>query len=139
MIKSFELQEEELKLEIFNLKMMNQEMQQFKDPFKEKTKEDKPVEEVADSEKFYSKMIDDLKDSQTAIYELDNEQNLKKEIIKNMETLLKNILQNSKTDQGIQVDEGDLQWTPDNMISRYLPHPLPKPTKVDNGSTQVER
>ena len=89
MIKSFELQEEELKIEIFNLKMMNQEMQQFKDPFKDKNKEDKPVEEVADSEKFYSKMINDLKDSQTAIYELDNEQNMKKEIIKNMETLLK--------------------------------------------------
>ena len=138
MIKSFELQEEELKMEIFNLKMMNQEMQQFKDPFK-KQKEDKPVEEVADSEKLYSKMINDLKDSQTAIYELDNEQNLKKEIIKNMETLLKNVLQNSKTDQGIQVDEGDLQWTPENMISRYLSHPLPKATANDTELRKTEK
>ena len=42
-----------------------------------------------------------------------------------MDTLLRNVLQITKSDQGVQVDEGDLKWTPDNIISQNLIAPLP--------------
>jgi len=125
--KAAQLQEEEFKLEIFNLKVLNQEMQQFKEPIKEKEKkEDNPEDDVVDSEKIFDKMGKEIGESQRAISALENEQNSKKEILLNMDKLLKQVLQFSKQDKGIQCDEANLQWTPKNMIDSVLSQPLPK-------------
>ena len=97
-LKAAQLQEEELRLEILNLKVLNQEMQQFKEPIKEK-KEDNPEDDVADSEKIFDKMGKEIGESQLAISALENEQNAKKEILMNMDRLLKQVLQHSKQDQ----------------------------------------
>ena len=70
-------------------------------------------------------MLDGLYDSQAVIQELEKQQNEKKEVIKNMDTLLRNVLQITKSDQGVQVDEGDLKWNPENIMSQNLTSPLP--------------
>jgi hypothetical protein len=40
--------------------------------------------------------------------------------------IILDLLQVSKQDQAIQVDEATLQWTPENMISSVLQKPLTK-------------
>lgn len=135
-IKAAKLQEEELRLEIFNLKSLIQEMQQFKEPIKDK-KEEKPEDDVADSEKIFDKMGKDLGDAQSAIADLEEQQTKKKEIFTNIEKLLKEVLQHTKQDQCIQVDEANLQWTPENMISKVLSQPLPKISNEDNVGIQT--
>ena len=135
-IKAANLQEEELKLEIFNLKSLIQEMQQFKEPIKDK-KEDKPEDDVADGEKIFDKMGKDLGDAQSAIADLEEQQTKKKEIFTNIERLLKEVLQHTKQDQCIQVDEANLQWTPENMISKVLSQPLAKVGSEENVGIQA--
>ena len=48
-----------------------------------------------------------------------------------MDRLLKQVLEHSKQDQCVQVDEGDLQWTPEHMMNNVLPQPLPKISNED--------
>jgi hypothetical protein len=52
--------------------------------------------------------------------------------LKKMDILMKDLLQVSKQDQAIQVDEATLQWTPENMISSVLSKPLVKFTSNDD-------
>lgn len=78
-VRAAELQEEELRMEISSLKVLNQEMQQFKEPIKEK-KEEKPEDEINDGEKIFDKMGRDLGASQNAITDLEHEQEKKKDV-----------------------------------------------------------
>lgn len=100
---------------------------EFKEPLIEESSlhHHKVPEKPIEGEDEYEKMLNGLHDSQAVVLELERQQNEKKQFIKNMDTLLRNVLQITKSDQGIQVDEGDLKWAPENILSKNLISPLP--------------
>ncbi|CAI2376513.1 unnamed protein product [Moneuplotes crassus] len=136
-LKVAELVEDELKSQIECLKTCNKEMIDFEKATggsaakqeDNKKDDDKKVNLFEDTEVQFGKIEKDMGSTQNVISELEREQYKKNSILLNMDKLLKQVLQHSKQDKGIQVNEANLQWTPKDMLSSVLSPPLEKTQK----------
>ena len=100
------MQDEEHKAELTKLKESLPEKATVNED--SKLQVDKKEEEKNDDINNDSNKRDSIQDAQNEINEFDNQQKIRNQVYKNMETLLKNVLQDTKIDQWIQVMESEL-------------------------------